>query len=54
MLFAAQFSCARYADEISCFFGGPLRALRRRVGACLAVVRCLDEMARFLAAEFSC
>ena len=31
------------------FLGGGalLRALRVRVGACLAVVQCLDEMTRF-------
>jgi hypothetical protein len=49
-----------YPDEVSCFFvffkggGALLRALRVRVGACLAVVQCLDEMTRFLAAECSC
>jgi hypothetical protein len=38
-------------DEVG---GALLRALRVRVGACLAVVQCLDEMTRFLAAECSC
>ena len=34
--------------------GALLRALRVRVGACLAVVQCLDEMTGYLAAEYSC
>ena len=38
-------------DEVG---GALLRALRVRVGACLAGVECLDEMRRFLAAECSC
>ena len=50
-----------YPDEMSCFLfleggggGGALvRALGVRVGGCLAVVQCLDEMRRFLAAECS-
>ena len=42
----------RYPDEISCLFG-PLRVLRNRLHACLVVMRCLDEMSSFLAAEFS-
>jgi hypothetical protein len=42
----------RYPEEMSCFFG-PSRALRMRFhSACLAVVRFLDEIACFLAAEF--
>jgi hypothetical protein len=60
--FAAQFSCEMYPDAMSSFLlgggggrgGALLRALRVRVGACLAVVQCLDEMTRFLAAECSC
>jgi hypothetical protein len=42
----------RYPDEMSCFLGS-LRALRMRFHACLTVVRCLDEMTCFLAAECS-
>ncbi len=47
-------SRARYLDEMSCFFGFFLRAVRVRVRVCLVVVRCLDEMPCFLAAEFCC
>ena len=43
---------ARYPDDMACLFG-PLRALRMRCHACSAVMRCLDEMSCFLAAEFS-
>jgi hypothetical protein len=42
----------RYLDEISIFLG-PLRALRMRFHACLAVMRYLDEISCFLAAKFS-
>ncbi len=49
----AQFSCETSGWNVM-LLGGPLRALRVRVRACLATVRCLDEMACFLAAEFSC
>jgi hypothetical protein len=42
----------RYPDEISYFFG-PLRALRMRFHACLALMRFLDEISCFLASEFS-
>jgi hypothetical protein len=42
ILFAAQFSC----------FWGPLRALRMRFHACLALMRILDEISCFLGAEF--
>jgi hypothetical protein len=42
-----------YPDETSFFFG-PLRALRMRYhNACLPVMRYLDEIACFLAAEYS-
>jgi hypothetical protein len=41
----------RYPDEMSCYFG-PLQALRMRFHACLAIMRCLDEISCFLAAEF--
>ncbi len=40
------------SDEISYFFG-PLGALRMRFHACLALMRFLDEMSCFSAAEFS-
>ena len=53
MLFAAHCSYEIYPDEMSCFFG-PLRALRMRYhNACLSVTRYLDEIACFLAAEYS-
>ena len=56
--FAAQFSCEIYISGWDVMLlwgvGALLRALRVRVGACLAVVQCLDEMTRFLAAECSC
>ena len=42
----------RYPDEILRLFG-PLRALRMRFHACLAVMRYLDEISCFLAAECS-
>ena len=59
--FAAQFSSEKYISGwgVMLFWGmkwggALLRALRVRVGACLAVVQCLDEIKRFLAAECSC
>ncbi len=42
----------RYPDEMPTFLR-PLRALRMRLHACLALMRFLDEILCFLAAEFS-
>jgi hypothetical protein len=42
----------RSPDEMSCLLG-PLRALRMRLHACLAVMRFLEEITCFLPAAFS-
>ncbi len=51
MLFAAQFSYEISLWEFT--FCGSLSALRMRLHACLAVMRCLDDISCFSAAEFS-
>jgi hypothetical protein len=50
--FSLHIFCTRYPDKISCF-GGPLRALRVRFHALLAVIRLDNVISCFLAAEFS-